>query len=240
MAFTTSPKPMEYFDQNYGLIMYSTTLEAFEESYMRLRPSIFRDRANIYVDGEWFATYMRDRGCRAADGVYMSDDGKASIAQNGTERKIDVLVENIGRVNYGNQMTYERKGMEDCLLYGGVKLFGYDTRTIPLEDLSALKWEKNTSADHLPCFFKGQFDTKSNTDTYVSFENFGHGYIWVNGFNLGRFDSAGPQLTLYLPGHFLKDNNNEIIILDIDPVGEKTKIEFLDHEILEGESNELS
>ena len=94
--------------------------------------------------------------------------------------------------------------------------------------------------DHMPCFFKGQFDAKSGVDTYVSFENLGHGYIWVNGFNLGRYDSAGPQMTLYLPGHFLKDAENEIIILDIDPKGERKYVEFLDHEILEGESSILS
>ena len=47
-------------------------------------------------------------------------------------------------------------------------------------------------------------------------------------------------MTLYLPGHFLKDSDNEIIVLDIDPVGERKTVQFLDHEILEGESKELS
>ena len=238
--YTATPKPMEYFDQNYGLIMYSTTLEAFTEGHMKLRPYKFRDRANMFIDGDWFATYMRDRGCKAAEGVYISDDGKAAIAQNGKERKIDVLVENIGRINYGIYLPDERKGMEECLLYGSVKLFGYDTRTLPLEDLSVLEWKCNSSTDHMPCFFGGEFDARSGVDTYVSFENLGHGYIWINGFNLGRYDSAGPQMTLYLPGHFLKDSGNEIVVLDIDPIGEKKTIELLDHEILEGESIELS
>ena len=239
-AFTASPKPMEYFDQNYGLIMYSTTLEAFEEGHMKLRPHKFRDRATMFVDGDWFATYMRDRSCKAAEGVYISEDQKAAIVQKGTERKIDVLVENTGRINYGVFLPDERKGMEECLLYGSVKLFGYDTRTIPLEDLSALDWKENTSTDHMPCFFGGEFDAKSGVDTYVSFESFGHGYVWINGFNLGRYDSAGPQMTRYLPGHFLKDSGNEIIVLDIDPIGEKRTVELLDQEILEGESVELS
>ena len=238
--FTAAPKPMEYFGQNYGLIMYSTTLEAFTENHMSLQPSKYRDRANIFIDGDWFATYMRDRGCRAAESTYMAPNGIAALEQTGNERKIDILVENIGRINFGKYMSDERKGMEDCLLYGSVKLFGYDTRTIPLEDLSALEWKENTVTDHMPCFFKGQFDAKSGVDTYVSFENLGHGYIWVNGFNLGRYDSAGPQMTLYLPGHFLKDAENEIIILDIDPKGERKYVEFLDHEILEGESSVLS
>lgn len=237
---TALPKTMEQYGQNYGLILYSTKLNAFSEIHMRVQPYKFRDRANIYVDGEWFATYMRDRGCRGGKRAYMATDGIAALAQQGEERKIDVLVENIGRLNYGRFIADERKGLEGGILYGSVQLFGYDTYTIPLEDISRLNWDKNAHTDHKPCFFKGNFDAKSGVDTYVCFEGFGHGYIWVNGFNLGRYDSAGPQMTLYLPGHLLNDSNNEIIVLDIDPVGERAAIELLDHEILEGESEILS
>jgi beta-galactosidase len=233
------PRPMEDYGQNYGLILYSTNLNAFNETHMKIQPYKYKDRANIYVDGDWFATYMRDRGCRGGEKAYMSN-GIAALAQNGEERKIDVLVENLGRLNYGKLIADERKGMEGGLLYGNVQLFGYDTRTIPLDDLSRLDWKENSHTDHMPCFFKGRFDAKSGVDTYVSFENLGHGYVWINGFNLGRYDSAGPQMTLYLPGHFLNEKDNEIIILDIDPVGERSKIEFLDHEILEGDSDILS
>ena len=233
------PKSMEQYGQNYGLILYSTRLNAFNETHIRVQPHKFRDRANLYVDGEWFATYMRNRGCRGGAKAYMATDGVAALAQRGEERKIDVLVENLGRLNYGKFMSEECKGLEGGLLYGGVQLFGYETYSISLEDLSHLDWRSNSHTDHKPCFFKGEFDAKSGIDTYVCFDGFGHGYIWVNGFNLGRYDSAGPQMTLYLPGHILKESNNEIIVLDIDPVGERSAIELLDHEILEGESKIL-
>ena len=237
---TPAPKPMEYFDQNYGLILYSTKIDAFELRPITLQPYKYKDRANLYIDGKWYATFLRDRGAtRIAEDTPVVGKTPA-IIQNGVEKKIDVLVENMGRINYGRQITDERKGMEDCIIYSGTKLFGYDTRTLPLEDLSRLEWKDNSFEDHKPCFFKGRFDAKSGIDTYISFENLDHGYIWVNGFNVGRYDSAGPQMTLYLPGHYLKDNDNEIIVLDIDPKGDRTKIEFLDHEILEAEAKELS
>ena len=73
----------------------------------------------------------------------------------------------------------------------------------------------------------------------MCFEKFGHGYIWVNDFNLGRFDGAGPQMTLYIPGELLKEDN-EIIVLDIDPLGEKSNISLIDHPVLEGDAAELS
>ena len=101
-------------------------------------------------------------------------------------------------------------------------------------------WEKKSHTDRKPCFFRGFFDAATDRDTYVCFEGFDHGYIWINGFNLGRYDgAAGPQLTLYLPCHMLKEEGNEIVILDVHPVGERRRIEFLDREILEGDSNEL-
>ncbi len=244
-AASLLPKPMEDYGQNYGLILYSTKLDGFTGHTGSLYPNKFRDRANIYVDGDWFATYMRDRGVIAAEGIQITGNGieaKATIVGNGSERKIDVLVENLGRINFGKELSFERKGIEGAIQYGGIKLFGYDTKTIPLEDLSRLEWKENNEAPaaHKPCFFKGCFDAESGIDTYVCFENLDHGYIWINGFNLGRYDSAGPQMTLYLPGHFLKDSDNEIIVLDIDPVGEKKIVDLLDHEILEGEAKELS
>lgn len=238
--YSPAPKPMEYYDQNYGLILYTTKIDAFDLRPITLQPYKYKDRANMYIDDKWYATFLRDRGAtRIVDGVPMVGQTPA-ILQDGKEKKIDILVENMGRINFGRQITDERKGMEDCVIYSGAKLFGYDTRTIPLEDLSRLEWKENSFDEHKPCFFKGRFDAKSGIDTYISFENLDHGYIWVNGFNVGRYDSAGPQMTLYLPGHFLKDTDNEIIVLDIDPKGERTKIEFLDHEILEGDGKELS
>ena len=237
--FTASPKPMEYFGQDYGLILYSTKAEGTESGPVTVRPYKYKDRASIYVDGRWFASFLRDRGLtKSAEGTPLSG-GWPALIQDGKEKRIDILAENTGRINFGVQMSDERKGLDDCLLYGGLKLFGYETRTLPLRDLSRVEWRGNIREDHMPRFFRGSFDAESGTDAYICFENFGHGYIWVNGFNAGRYDGAGPQMTLYLPGHFLKDRGNEIVVLDIDPVGEKTEIGFLDHEILEGDSSEL-
>ena len=39
--------------------------------------------------------------------------------------------------------------------------------------------------------------------------------VWVNGHALGRFWRIGPQQTLYLPGCWLKEGRNEIVILDL-------------------------
>lgn len=232
-TFSPAPNPMEHYGQNFGLILYSTTIDAFKGEPMSIKPRKYRDRANIYLDGEWFATFLRDRGATKTAG------GTPLFLPNGTKRKVDILLENIGRVNYGPVLSDERKGLEDCVQCGNTKLFGYEIRTLPLCDLSNLLWKKQKHTDHKPCFFKGVFKAEIGVDSFVCFENFDHGYIWINGFNLGRFDGAGPQMTLYVPGELLKENN-EIIVLDVNPSGEKSSISLIDGPILEGDSVELS
>lgn len=236
---TLIPRPMEEHGQSYGLILYRTVLEGFDEETLPLRLRKIRDRASLYVDGRWLATYMRDRETiKLADGapnVY----GIPAIEQNGEAHTIDILVENLGRVNYGEDMMDERKGMEDALLAANAKLFGYETRTLPLDDLSRLVWSKKPVTGERPCFYRSTFQAQSGVDTFVDFEKYGHGYIWINGFNLGRYDSAGPCMTLYVPGELLKQTDNEIVLLDIHPNPDNKSILLSDNERLEGEGTEL-
>ena len=43
---------------------------------------------------------------------------------------------------------------------------------------------------------------------YLDVKDFGKGYVWVNGRNLGRYWNAGPQTRLFCPGVWLKKGNN--------------------------------
>lgn len=237
-AHSIIPKPMEDYGQRYGFILYSTTLRDFGQLSVNVKPYKYRDRASVYVDGKRLASFTRDRQPKIADGVEVSD-GLPLLSSNGHARKIDVLVENLGRANFGKEITDERKGMEDGILISNAKLYHYETRTLPLNDLSGLAWTKNSAKDDLPYFYRGSFSAQSGVDTYVDFSKFGHGYVWINGFNLGRYDSAGPQLTLFVPGEILRDEDNTIIVLDVFAKADNTSIELIDEEILEGDAEEL-
>lgn len=46
-------------------------------------------------------------------------------------------------------------------------------------------------------------------------QNFGKGYLWINGKNLGRYWSVGPSLKLYCPGTWMKVGDNEIYVLEL-------------------------
>jgi len=70
-------------------------------------------------------------------------------------------------------------------------------------------------------YYRGYFDLKKVGDTFLNFETWGKGQVWVNGHAMGRIWSIGPQQTLYVPGCWLKKGQNEVIVLDIVGPSEK-------------------
>nr|MCR4933074.1 beta-galactosidase [Lachnospiraceae bacterium] len=67
-----------------------------------------------------------------------------------------------------------------------------------------------------PAFYKFEVDVDEPADTFLDFEGWGKGCIFLNGFNLGRFWEIGPQKRLYIPGPLLKKGKNEIIVFETD------------------------
>ena len=73
-----------------------------------------------------------------------------------------------------------------------------------------------------PGYHRGYFNLKKVGDTFLNFETWGKGQVWVNGHAMGRIWSIGPQQTLYIPGCWLKKGQNEVIVLDV--VGPKEAV----------------
>ena len=73
-----------------------------------------------------------------------------------------------------------------------------------------------------PGYHRGYFNLSKVGDTFLNFETWGKGQVYVNGHALGRIWSIGPQQTLYIPGCWLKKGKNEIIVLDV--VGPKEAV----------------
>ena len=71
-------------------------------------------------------------------------------------------------------------------------------------------------------YYRGYFTLKKVGDTFLNFETWGKGQVYVNGHAMGRIWSIGPQQTLYVPGCWLKKGKNEIIVLDV--VGPKQAV----------------
>lgn len=212
------PEGMEYFGQNFGLIYYETTLKGkYNASPMYVKN--VHDFADVYFDGEKKTSidrtlYTVEGKTTLKDVIFKKKKGESSpflMPALSGERKIGVLVDTMGRVNYGENML-DHKGISDIYL-GIQRLMNYDVWTLPLDNLDKLKYSSSVKKEE-PVFLKGSFKTDSKADCFVHLDGFNRGCVYINGFNLGRFWKVGPQKSLYIPGTLLKDEN-EIIVFNI-------------------------
>ena len=216
-----APKFMEDVGQSYGYILYRSTLKGPWDAWdMRLEP--VHDRAHIFVNGELKGVYDRT--------VPLTSESSVKIPLGfGEEAKIDILVENMGRVNYGPKLR-DRKGIES-VRFGNTNHFGWEIYPLPMNDLTKLSFAPATEENTFegPIFLRGELEIEGDPkDTFLRLDGFNKGFVTVNGINIGRYyNAAGPQKTLYVPAPFLKQGKNEIIVFESDSAS-AGEIEFLD------------
>ncbi|MDP4134009.1 MAG: beta-galactosidase [Bacillota bacterium] len=205
-VFSNNVKCMEDLDQDFGFIMYTTFIKHQDDYERELIMEGLHDRATVYGNGQYLGEYMRDR---------KDEPVKFTVPLEGMT--LSILVENMGRLNYGYKMAQDRKGITECvrfnILYGnGRKMHNFamhmnwTIHTLPLRDLSKVKYSGKPK-ENLPGFYKGEFKAKKGIDSFVKLNGWNKGNIWINGFNLGRYWKVGPQETLYVPGELLKEHN---------------------------------
>lgn len=200
-----SPESMEYFGQNFGYILYSTTMQGNYESGTLCVEDV-HDNAYLFVDGELKKTYYRHENPEMKD----NDGFTFRLPAFSGERKIDILVTAMGRVNYGKHL-YDRKGLSR-VTFGNQILFGFDVYTLPLDNIQNVCYQP-PKTEKGPMFYKGTFRASTDADCFVDTTGFSKGLVYVNGFNLGRYWQIGPQVTLYVPKGILKEEN-EIVVLE--------------------------
>jgi beta-galactosidase len=227
VVYSSCLKSMEDLGQDYGYILYSTFVDGPGIcGEQKLYIDGLHDRATVFTDGKYIGSYMRDRE---------SDQIKITVPDNGV--KIDILVENLGRINFGRFLK-DRKGILDGVRLDGVHLFNWTISTLPMRDLSRLVYMNISDVENLedkPAFYRGMFEAKTGIDTFLHMKDWTKGCVWINGFNIGRYWEMGPQETLYVPGELLKDKDNVIEIFELHKPKNNLIVNFIDHSILDGE-----
>lgn len=201
---------MEHYGQNQGYILYSTEFSGnYADTTLTL--SEVHDIAYVYVNGE-----LRGRFNRLDVDYYKggSDTYKIPLkAFNGTIR-IDIIVEAMGRVNYGDKL-YDRKGVGEVKI-ADQRIYGWTVRSMEMESAPNISFSSKENAKEnisYPAFFRGNFTAKEKGDTFIDLKGFTKGCVFINGFNLGRYWNIGPERTLYIPSPLLKEEN-EIVIFE--------------------------
>jgi beta-galactosidase len=212
-----SPKPMtmEAAGQSYGLILYRTRLPRDVQGTLEIKE--VHDYALVFNGEKRSGTIDRSRR-----------ETSVNVAVK-SSAPLDILVEQMGRINYGRRVIGESKGITGSVALAGAELSGWEIYPLPLDNLNGLTFKRRSQTKQepngpqtTPTFYRGNFKVTQMGDTFLDMRGWGKGYVWINGRNLGRFWRIGPQQTLFLPAPWLKRGQNEIVILDLDGGGAQT------------------
>lgn len=213
---SSAPQFMEDIGQYYGFTLYSTTVDGPRDE-AEIKFDSVHDRAVVFIDGKYRGYYERTR----------EGEPVSFSLEKGENCRIDILCENMGRVNYGPKIM-DRKGVK------GVRFnlqyhFGWDMYPLPLDNISLLKYKHESGDVKTASFLKGTLKIEGEPhDTFMRLDGFTKGVVFVNGFNIGRYyNPAGPQKTLYVPAPMLKKGDNEIVVFETDH-SDRSFVTFLD------------
>ncbi len=216
--FSNVPRCMEHYGQGYGYIAYTTTLN---RDYINT-PITFTelgDRALVYVN-------------RTLNGIVYVNDQELKTTINAKKGDtLTILVENMGRANFGPKMMRKKGISGRCLLGNNIIHFNWNVYPLPMDNLDKVVYGKKF--DEPSGFYKGSFIADKVADTFLYLDSFKKGFVVINGFNLGRYWEIGPQRSLYVPASVLKEGENEIVIFESDGLKGDAFVEFKDFPTLQ-------
>ncbi|XP_070345985.1 beta-galactosidase-1-like protein 2 isoform X2 [Equus asinus] len=187
--------------QSFGYTLYETTIAS-----SGVLSAFVRDRGQVFVNtvSIGFLDYKRK-------------EINIPLIQGYTTLRI--LVENCGRVNYG-EIDNQRKGLIGNIYLNDsplskFRIYSLDMKKTFFQRFSFDEWNKVPEAPTFPAFFLGALSVAlSPSDTFMKLEGWEKGVVFINGQNLGRYWNIGPQETLYLPGTWLDQGINQVIVFE--------------------------
>jgi beta-galactosidase len=210
-----TPQTFEAYGQNNGFILYRKELTGRKSG--KLTVTDIHDYATVFLNGEYLGNLDRREAINTID----IPESKVS------EPVLEILVEGMGRINYGPQI-HDRKGITDSVTIDGEKLLNWKVYNLPMDRKFIYDIRSSGKVVNKPgIFFKGDFSLAYTGDTFFDISNYKKGVVWVNGHNLGRYWDIGPQKRLYCPASYIRPGMNEILIFDLHvtqpkPVGGMT------------------
>ena len=214
-----TPLPMEAYGQDYGYILYRTTVTGPLKGDLYLGE--VRDHARVYLDRRPVGSVER-----RLQQVSVPLDVPAG------KHTLDVLVENSGRINYGPRMADGRAGLVDPVLLDGKPLLRWQAFPLPMHSPDTLRGWTAAGVEG-PAFHRGILRIAAPADVWLDMSAFGKGFAWANGRNLGRHWNIGPQRTLYFPAPWQRQGDNQVVVFDLDS-GEAASVRGLPEPLWSG------
>ncbi|XP_046928167.1 beta-galactosidase-1-like protein 2 [Lynx rufus] len=188
--------------QSFGYTLYETTIAS-----SGVLSGLVRDRGQVFVN-------------TVSIGFLDYEKKKIVIPLIQGYTRLRILVENRGRVNYGDNIDDQRKGLIGNIYLNDsplkkFRIYSLDMKKSFFQRFSVDKWSPIPAVPTFPAFFLGVLSISlSPFDTFMKLEGWEKGVVFINGQNLGRYWNIGPQETLYLPGAWLDQGINQVIVFE--------------------------
>jgi len=196
------PLTFEDLKQDYGFVWYRTTVPGGKTGVLKLKD--LRDYAVVMINGKRAGTLDR-----------RLNQDSLSLTLPAGKVTLDILVENLGRINFGKYLLQNKKGITESVLFAGAEVKNWEMYSLPFNHIASVKYKKSIQTTDLPVVKKAGFTLAEVADTYLDMRQWGKGLVWVNGHNLGKYWEIGPQQTVYLPAEWLKKGKNEIVVVEL-------------------------
>jgi beta-galactosidase len=197
------PLTFEELNQGSGYVLYNRICR--EPLKGTLSVDGLRDYALVYVNHKRIAELDR---------YYNRYACPISIGAGDT---LDILVENMGRINYGAEILHNTKGIISPVAVDGTEVRGgWKMYQMPFDRQPDLSLLQSRNGENQPMLYEGSVTLEKTGDTFLDMHDYGKGIVFVNGHNIGRFWNIGPQQSLYIPGCWLKVGSNKIIIFEMN------------------------
>jgi beta-galactosidase len=221
--------PFECYGLSYGFALYRTRLEGYDGGMLSIEA--LHDYATVFVGGQYAGALTRAhvphdyaRNLEVTQGGTLAlPPATASARAADGSVLLEILVEGMGRVNYGPDLA-DRKGIvgEVALLdRAGVRraLTGWEVTLLPMDRDYVTQLHNATAtqqhAGKAGWFYRATLNVEAVADTYLDMQHWTKGLVWVNGHALGRYWRIGPQQRLFCPAPWLVPGNNTITIFDL-------------------------
>lgn len=211
------PLSMEDLGQGSGWVLYRTRIQG--RGRLSLVVDSLRDYALVRINGRNRGVLDRRLGTNKLN---LELDGSATL---------DLLVEDLGRINYGAELPDNKKGILGEVLLDGKVLQHWTMYAISMGEPQAYHFSSLPITQAGPRLYRGSFMLKHPGDTFLDLRGWGKGFVWVNGHNLGRYWHIGPQQTLYLPGCWLKKGRNTVLVFE--ELHRGSRLRGIDHPVLD-------
>jgi beta-galactosidase len=246
------PQPMERFGQSYGYILYRKQLPAAVSGDLVL--DAVHDYAQIYLDGKLAGTLDRRNSQSSTLRIATNSPARLDILVANDGRINSTRMMRSESKGITKSVTLAGQPLTSWEVYplpmttfptfsksrasGYVKASALALSTQPqngaLAPGACTPPACSSSQTGTPTFFHATFNLAKTGDTFLDIRNLGKGALWINGHAIGRFWNAGPQQTLYVPGPWLHQGNNQIVVFDLAPQSEHPHVAGLDQPILNG------